>query len=257
VRDILARGNASLLRQFAWSRVLLGFDYDGTLAPIAKSPRRVFMRARTRALLRRLAELYPCVIVSGRARRDLQRRFAGIRPIDLVGNHGSERLGASAPATLLLRRWTRALQASLAGVQGLLVENKAYSLSIHYRAALDKRRARSALARAVAELRGVRVVAGKQVLNLLPSRAPHKGTALEAARRRHRCDTAIYLGDDLTDEDVFALARPAQILTIVVGRRRTSRADFCLASQRRVDALLARLVRLAEQRAAMQRDRRG
>ena len=52
MRDILSRGNREVLQQFAWSKVLLAFDYDGTLAPIVMDPDRAAMRPTTR---RRLA----------------------------------------------------------------------------------------------------------------------------------------------------------------------------------------------------------
>lgn len=44
-------------------------------------------------------------------------------------------------------------------------------------------------------------------MNLIPRGAPHKGIALEKARVRFGCDTAIYVADDVTDEDVFGQAR--------------------------------------------------
>ena len=70
----------------------------------------------------------------------------------------------------------------------------------------------------------VRLVGGKHVVNLLPAGAPHKGLALERARARLGCDTAIYVGDDETDEDVFALDQPGRLLAIRVGRKPSSSA---------------------------------
>jgi trehalose 6-phosphate phosphatase len=87
-------------------------------------------------------------------------------------------------------------------------------------------------------------VGGKQVVNIVPARAPHKGAALERERARRRCTTAIYVGDDETDEDVFTLGRPEALLTIRVGRRRSSAAAYYLRSQREIDALLRALARL-------------
>jgi trehalose 6-phosphate phosphatase len=62
-----------------------------------------------------------------------------------------------------------------------------------------------------------------------------------------RCDTAIYVGDDETDEDVFALDQPGRLLTIRVGRGRGSHAAYYLRAQAAVDDLLALLVRLREE----------
>ena len=79
MRHILARANRDVLRQFACSRVLLAFDYDGTLAPIVSDPKQAAMRATTRALLSEIAKRYPCVVISGRARADARGGIASDR----------------------------------------------------------------------------------------------------------------------------------------------------------------------------------
>jgi trehalose 6-phosphate phosphatase len=83
-------------------------------------------------------------------------------------------------------------------------------------------------------------------VNIVPADAPHKGMALERERSRLFCDTAIYVGDDETDEDVFALDQPGRLLSIRVGRKEDSRADFYLESQAGIDPLLRLLARLRE-----------
>ena len=80
------------------------------------------------------------------------------------------------------------------------------------------------------------------MLNVLPVGAPHKGLALERARARLGCDTAVYVGDDETDEDVFALDQPGQLLSIRVGRKKSSSAAYCIRSQAEIDALLRSLL---------------
>jgi trehalose 6-phosphate phosphatase len=67
--------------------------------------------------------------------------------------------------------------------------------------------------------------------------------ALEAERQRLRCDAALYVGDDETDEDVFAL-RDRGWLGIRVGRKAGSRARYYVRDQAQVDALLEALIRL-------------
>jgi trehalose-6-phosphatase len=83
---------------------------------------------------------------------------------------------------------------------------------------VNKKLARAAILEAAASLGDVRIVGGKQVVNLLPKGAPDKGKALERERERLCCDTAIYVGDDETDEDVFALDQPTRLLSIRVER---------------------------------------
>src|SRR5215212_1446742 len=90
MKDILAHDNVSILAKFAWSSVLLAFDYDGTLAGIASSPGRARMRLATRRLLSQVARCYPCVVISGRAHADLVKRLERLPLWHIFGNHGLE-----------------------------------------------------------------------------------------------------------------------------------------------------------------------
>ena len=75
---LFTRANQELLEMFAWSNVLLAFDYDGTLAPLVTAPTRATMRVSTRRLLRQASTLYPCVVISGRAQDDALGRLRGV-----------------------------------------------------------------------------------------------------------------------------------------------------------------------------------
>ena len=77
---------------------------------------------------------------------------------------------------------------------------------------------------------------------MLPAGAPDKGLALVRARSRSGCDTAVYLGDDETDEDVFRLDQPGQLLTVRVGRRRDSAAAYYIRRQAEIDRVLRSLL---------------
>ena len=79
-------------------------------------------------------------------------------------------------------------------------------------------------------------------MNVLPEGAPDKGYALEEQRVRFRCERAIYVGDDETDEDAFARGEAGRVLSVRVGARRASRANFYLRDQSEIDRLLAELV---------------
>jgi trehalose 6-phosphate phosphatase len=239
-----------VLEQFAWSNVLVAFDYDGTLAPIVTDPERAMIRATTRELLLRLTQLYPCIVISGRAQDDALRKLRGTGMREVVGNHGMEPWHGTNPVLARVRRWVPALQAALGDLAGVSIENKLLSVAVHYRRSREKKRARAAILKVAATLREVRVVGGKQVLNLLPSDAPHKGIALERARERFGCDTAIYLGDDETDEDVFGLDQPGRLLTVRVGMSQRSLADYCIPRQAQIDEFIRMLVKLRSQRQA-------
>lgn len=246
MKDILSRANQDVLQQFAWSNVLLAFDYDGTLAPIVSDPDRASMRETTRRLLARIAERYPCVVISGRSRKDVGRWLEGIPLKQIVGNHGVEPWEATRPLMDEVRRCAPRLDERLSSVKGVRIENKVYSISVHYRQSREKKKALAAILEAARGLGPVRVIGGKQVVNILPLGAPHKGLALERERERLRCDTAMYLGDDQTDEDVFSLDQPGRLLGIRVGTSRASQAPFFVRGQASVDDLLARLLSLRQ-----------
>ncbi|HEY6100630.1 MAG TPA: trehalose-phosphatase, partial [Anaeromyxobacter sp.] len=183
--------------------VLLAFDYDGVLAPLVKAPSGARMRPRTRALLARLSRHYPVAVVSGRAWKDVATFVHGLAPT-IVGNHGFE-LGrpTRVPASVLrkVRGWRRRLERALAGVEGLHFEDKRSTLAVHYGLSRAWRRAERAVYEAANGLKGTRLIPGKKVLNVLPHDFPSKGDAVRALVAELGCRGAVYVGDDVTDED--------------------------------------------------------
>jgi trehalose 6-phosphate phosphatase len=202
------------------------------------------MRESTRRLLEKLASAYPCIVISGRSQADVLKRMRGTGVHEVIGNHGIEPWKANHAMQREVQTWRPILEQRLAGLRGVEIEDKVFSVAIHYRLSREKKLAMAEILEAVRSLAEVRVVGGKQVINVLPAGAPHKGSALLRERARLGCDTAIYVGDDETDEDVFALDQPGQLLSIRVGRRPGSAAAYFLRSQSEVDELLQRLVEL-------------
>jgi trehalose 6-phosphate phosphatase len=250
IRRILAKRHQPTLAAFAWSNVLVAFDYDGTLAPIVANPQQAKMRRKTRRLLTAVARRYPCVVISGRSRRDVSRCVGNIPIWHLSGNHGLEPWGQNVVDLVQVREWVETLRRRLNGCSGITIEDKSYSVTVHYRHAPQKARARRAIEGAVRTLRGARALGGKHAVSLVPRGAPNKGTALERARRLLACDTAIYVGDDETDEEAFAAASPDRLLAIRIGFRGGSKARYHLSNQQEIDALLEALL-------AYRPDRRG
>jgi trehalose 6-phosphate phosphatase len=244
MNDILAPSNHAVLSQIAWSNALLAFDYDGTLAPIVDDPEAARMRPATRELLERVARAYPCVVISGRAQQDALKRLRGIGIFEVIGNHGLEPWRRTETFAAQVTAWAPILRDRLRNVDGVVIEDKVFSIAVHYRQASDRKSARADIVEATTGLDGVRLVGGNCVVNLIPQGAPHKGTALEMARAQLHCDVALYVGDDETDEDVFALDDPGCLLTIRVGSDPASKAAFFIRDQEHVDALLGRLLEL-------------
>lgn len=224
-------------------KTLFVFDFDGTLAPIVMCRADAAMPRTTRKLFTYLAASATTVVISGRSVSDLRMRLK-VEPDYLVGNHGLE--GPSGNAAMLHRaqRLSRVWQQQLenyfheAPNVGIELEDKQYSLAIHYRLAPDARRARRAITHALAKLQPLpQLIAGKRVINVLPIGAPDKGAALLQLIHRTHTKKALYIGDDDTDEAVFALDDP-RIVTVRIGRKLTSCAQYYLREQTEIDVVL-------------------
>ena len=72
---------------------------------------------------------------------------------------------------------------------------------------------------------------------------PHKGEALSALLTQSHCDRALYVGDDVSDEDVFRLRSP-EVLSVRVERDPNSAADLFLRGQKDVARLVRELMRM-------------
>src|SRR5688572_20293685 len=135
MKHILAPRNLHVLAQYAHTNVLLAFDYDGTLAPIVSNPSKAKMRARTKKALEQVARRYPAAIISGRARTDVAAHLEGIELVEIFGNHGLEPSPGMQQYASMVRKWMQALQRELRGIPGISIEDKTYSLAVHYRMA--------------------------------------------------------------------------------------------------------------------------
>jgi trehalose 6-phosphate phosphatase len=241
---ILSMRHRATLEAFAASNVLIAFDFDGTLAPICEEPAQARMRASTRRLMAAVAERYPCAVVSGRSWRDVRSKVDGLPIWHLAGNHGLEPWGENPTYVTRVNRWVDLLQRRLAGVRGVVIEDKRFSVTVHYRHARNKRQAIAALDRVLPRLRGARAISGIQAVNIVPTNGPNKGVAVERARRLLLCDAVIFAGDDETDEDVFRSADRQKLLGIRIGRTPRTAAAYGLRNQREIDTLLRVLVLL-------------
>jgi len=239
---LLSQASRPILTRLARQRTLCAFDFDGTLSPIVEHPDQAGMRDRTRNLLGSLAARYPCIIVSGRARKDVLGKLGGVKMARVIGNHGAEAEAITRKSRRMRQRWRAALELDLGLVPGVWVEDKGLSLAVHYRQATRKAEVRRRILAASRNLKHVRVFGGKQVVNLAVEGAPHKGEALAAERDRLGCNWVLYVGDDENDEDAFAL--DGNIVAVRIGRKQRSRARYYLRAQAEVDKLLELLVLL-------------
>lgn len=241
--------------------LLLLLDVDGTLAPIVARPEDAAVPLRTRATLERLARTpgVHVALVSGRGAADA-RRVAGLESVLAIGNHGIETLAPSGELTIdpvaapyreVVAAATRDLEPVAAQHSGCRVENKTWTLSVHYREAAAGAEAPIRLAmERVAAARRLTLTTGKKVFELRPPITVNKGTASVALARALLGDggSVVYAGDDRTDEDAFRALREArEAVTIRIAHGSSeapvaSAAEFVLAD---VDAMGAWLELLA------------
>jgi trehalose 6-phosphate phosphatase len=229
--------------------VLCAFDFDGTLSPIVMQPEKAYLPP---DILRQLVELStfaPIAIITGRSIADIRPRLA-FEPDYLVGNHGLEGVpGWEQRGTRneeICRGWEKMLSNALKDRkrfdEGVRIENKQYSLSVHYRLARDHAKAQTRLSELFSGLEPpARVIPGKSVFSLLPQDAADKGTALEQLMNISGARSVIYVGDDITDEDVFRLKRN-DLLSVRIEHAPGSAAEFFLNSPRDIMQLLDTLI---------------
>ncbi|HSF68931.1 MAG TPA: trehalose-phosphatase [Nitrospira sp.] len=243
----LSDAGLSALRTATSQPLLYAFDFDGTLAPI--SPDRQAVRISTGVLhcLGELAKRAPCAIVSGRALADVEGRINGYVQY-VLGNHGIESPLTAQSRLLDAERtcadWKHQLQRSLdsLGLPGVEIEDKRYTLTIHFRRAANPA---TAGAHALIPLRQLtptpELIEGKYSINVLPPGQGGKGPAAFALMNHLGRRGLFYIGDEQTDETVFALSNVVT-MGVRVGKQDGSRAAYYLNDQTEVEELLRRLI---------------
>ncbi|MBI1890678.1 MAG: trehalose-phosphatase [Burkholderiales bacterium] len=251
MRHLFSEAGLARLDTFVQPGMLCAFDFDGTLTPIVAQPDQAQMPAMMRERLMALSKYAPVAILTGRGLADM-RAHMGFEPAYVVGNHGNEGLpGWEANAqrfAALCKKWHAFLRDHLRPQgedAGVLIEDKRYSLSVHYRAAPDQAVAAARLLTLFKALSPMpRVMGGKCVFNLLPPEAVDKGWAVQQLLEISGAPGAMYIGDDITDEDVFSLKR-SDVLSVRVDFFKDSAADFFVQNQGEVgqvlDALIGRM----------------
>ena len=246
MKHLWSRDGELALSSLAGSNALFAFDFDGTLAPIVRQPDRARVATGVFSRLAKLARLAPVAVISGRSLADLRPRIPGDVRLS-VGNHGSERAETDpdlSPMREICRQWLEQLRPRVDAYDGdgIFIEDKGITLSVHFRMARERERAERAIAGWVRDLAPApRVIGGKFVFNLLPAQARTKFEAVTGLAADESAEAVLFVGDDLTDETVFEQA-PSDWITVRVERDRNSRARFFIGDQSDVANLLDRLI---------------
>ncbi len=234
--------------------LLLG--YDGTLTPIVSRPDLALCPSDVRDLLKKIRD-FPRVflaIVSGRSVQDLAD-LVGVPGITYVGNHGLEiqnPAGVHKKALSLSRQREllaikKNLQRNLGFVPGILLEDKASILAVHYR--LTSPEDHGKVRQEVEEIWkkwGSRwnLIKGKMVFEIQPRADFHKGKAIRDLLRvvPDRRLLPFYFGDDLTDEEAFRFLRGRGITVFVGTPEAPTAAEFFLHTPAEVTQFLKRFI---------------
>lgn len=206
-------------------RMLLALDFDGTLAPIVPTPDEAALLPSAHTALARLLQRADTIVavVSGRALADVRTRV-GLDAVHYAGNHGLEIEGPGGVHRLhdeaelarpALAACAQALRADFAGDNTILVEDKRLSLSVHFRLVADSARERAIrdqVERRCGDPRhGLRLTDGKKVVEIRPAVDWDKGRAtgflVDTLLNGAMHAPVVYIGDDRTDEDAFAILR--------------------------------------------------
>jgi trehalose 6-phosphate phosphatase len=222
----------------------LFLDVDGTLLEIAETPQSVRVPPALKELLVSLSFRLggALALVSGRTLNDLDHLFAPLR-FCAAGVHGWERRDVTGrvirpqldPNRLDLAR--ELLRKFAARHEGLMLEDKGHGLALHFRRAPQLS---ADVCEQVAEAcrligSAFTVQAGKCVFEIRPAGCT-KGTSIRAFMQQPPFldRLPVYIGDDLTDEDAFAIVNEIGGISIRVGDDQCTLAQHRLPGVRQV-----------------------
>jgi len=233
-------------------RRLILLDYDGTLSEIKPRPQDAVPTSATLGLLRELVALpaTTVVIVSGRSREDVEHWLGDVEGLGLAVEHGALMREPGTEHWEMLRggmdlSWKDqvgpVLEQFAASAPGSFVERKSYALAWHYRlvdAEFGAWLANELVATLENMLAGTElaVIHGNKVVEVRYAWANKGEVAAHIMGRFRRKSVVLAIGDDRTDEDLFA-ALPRSAWTIRVGPGTTT-ARFRLSDPRQVRRLL-------------------
>jgi trehalose-phosphatase len=246
--------------------LLLLLDIDGTISPIAPRPEYAIVPGTTQGVLNELAAAPDVIVaaITGRGAAD-GRRIVCVDDAWIIGNHGIELAAPRREPTVRqeVARFEPLMHEAVArarrfcesdGHQGVIVEDKHWTLSVHYRLAHPRivPELKTEVERIAADL-GLNVTHGKEVIEMRPPVALDKGTAAlslaETLGATHAGASLLAAGDDRTDEDMFRALRSHQprAVTVRVGPEsvsQASEAEFRVADTDAMRALLSAVLEL-------------
>jgi len=187
-------------------------------------------------------------IITGRSVEDISSHIS-FKPRYIIGNHGIE--GIHTEEELLTIKEIIQFYRSLIQNQfqdkleelGILLEDKVYSLSLHYRNSKTPNEAEFFIQTHMNCFASVKLSPGKMVFNLTPNIGINKGQAFISLLKKENAKFGFYIGDDETDEDVFVYRDP-RLLTVRIGFSEKSKAKYYIKSQAEICQVLETLCKI-------------
>ncbi|MCC6544967.1 MAG: bifunctional alpha,alpha-trehalose-phosphate synthase (UDP-forming)/trehalose-phosphatase [Nitrospirae bacterium] len=235
-----------LKARMAGKNIFVFIDYDGTLTPIVESPDKARLSDDIPPLLSRLRMTVPVAIVSGRKLEDLKRRV-GVEGIIYAGNHGAEIFDGSRTVVNqessadpdLLKDFLERLGSALSHLEGVVIENKGITASIHFRLVNPKYlwELLSIFRKTAKNYEGAfRITHGKKVIEIRPGNTWNKGNAVSwIMENMGQEGIPLYIGDDTTDEDAYRAIKDKGI-SISIGKN--TEAEYYLKTQGEVKGFI-------------------
>jgi len=246
--------------KFSQKDVFVFLDYDGTLTPIVATPDLAVLASDMHEVLQRLCSLYTVSIVSGRATDDVRGKVR-IKVIFYAGSHGFEIVQPDGNVEVnqqaeeirgVIDEVYKKLQGRLNNVPGARVEHVKYTISTHYRLVSDEDffKVKDAVEETLSQYSNLRITHGKKVFEIRPRINWDKGKAVEWILKvlnfNPQKNLAVYIGDDTTDEDAFAVLEEKGFGILVAGPARPSKAKYLIDNTDEVKKILELLISLKE-----------
>ncbi|OYT27865.1 MAG: trehalose-phosphatase [Candidatus Altiarchaeales archaeon ex4484_96] len=232
-----------LADDFNVNEVFILLDCDGTLTPIVDYPGNAILDNAVKDVLRELSRKYMVAIISGRSLVDV-KSLVDVGGIYYAGNHGFEISGPGInlhkPGLVSIKPLMEEISLNLMeffkDIDGVLVENKGVTVSLHYRMVSPEKRRRVKrlfLERIAEYVDGgkLRFSSGKMVYEIRPDIDWDKGAAVRwlVDSLGKQDNLLVYVGDDRTDEDAFGALGEGDVAVLVCADGvRDSLADYFL-----------------------------
>lgn len=233
-------------------------DYDGTLTPIVSKPEDAILTDEMRAVVKELSQNHNVAIVSGRDKKDVQKRvslenliYAGSHGFDISGPHGMEMQHEQGKQALPeLDEAEQRLKSECAGISGCQVERKKFSIAIHYRNADPSQvdMIKQKVSHIHQQYSSLQMNDGKMIVELQPDIDWDKGKAVLWLMQKMDLEPEntlpVYIGDDLTDEHAFQALKDKGIGILVGEHGSETAANYILDNVSQVRKFLQKVIKI-------------